>query len=118
VLRDHAVGQFVKQETSEEEKACENTYAPLLSRGPAGLLRELLFEKVGVRGKNDDPRGMQIDRYTKDFADPHSWGWRHVDWYLEARCFAAQINEAGSRAYSFRALLRRAAGSSCLTLLQ
>jgi hypothetical protein len=112
------VGQFVKQETSEEEKACENTYAPLLSRGPAGLLRELLFEKVGVRGKNDDPRGMQIDRYTKDFADPHSWGWRHVDWYLEARCFAAQINEAGSRAYSFRALLRRAAGSSCLTLLQ
>jgi hypothetical protein len=81
------------------------------------LLRELLFEKVGVRGKNDDPRGMQIDRYTKDFADPHSWAWRHVDWYWEARCFALEISEA-ALPIPFGLLSGVLPGSSGLTLLQ
>src|SRR5208282_2968475 len=100
MLGDDAMGEFMEEERGEEEKAREHTDGPLLSGEPAGLMRELLFEKVGVGGKNDDPRGMKIDRYPKDSADPHSGAWGHVDGWLEAKRCAAE-NRRGSFASFF-----------------
>ena len=42
------------------------------------LLGKLHGEGVGDGCKNDDPGGVQIDGYPKDFADAHSGLSRHV----------------------------------------
>lgn len=69
MLRDDAVGEFVEEERAEKENAGEDADAQMLGGSPGRiLLRELRVEKIGDAGKNNDPRGVEIDGYPQDFA--------------------------------------------------
>ena len=107
MLRDHAVCKFVEEQRGKEKNAGENADAPLLSRSPAGiLLFELHGEGIGNGSENDDPSGMKINGYPKDFANAHSVALRHIEWSVGRAGLPVKESEAGSCPYSCRASAR------------
>jgi hypothetical protein len=88
----------MEEEGGKEENAGENRYRPLLGGGPDWiLLLELHGERIGDSRENDDPRGMEKDGYPEDFADPHSWALRHIEWSLKASRPPLKEGKANSR---------------------
>ncbi len=70
MLGHHAVGEFVEENRGEEEKARQDAHGPMLRVRPKRMfLAELRGDDVGDGGKNEDPRGMEVDGNSENLAD-------------------------------------------------
>src|SRR5690348_12069876 len=101
------MGELVEKQRPKEKQARENAYTPLLCGIPGRvLLGELHRKRVRDGGKDDDPRRMKIDGYSKNPADAHSGACRHVEWVCEQMPLSLGNSERGPRSFSFQACTR------------
>src|SRR6516162_6449159 len=68
--RHHAVRQLVKKHGAEKQKTGQDSQRPVLGRSPLGMqLPKVHGQRIGNQAKNEQPRGIQINRNAQYSSD-------------------------------------------------